>query len=844
MSEKRPAVHLIGNAHLDPVWLWRWPEGVDAMRSTCRSALDRMNETKEFRFSRGSAAVYEWLEKIAPEMFDEIKRRVREGRWEIVSGWWVQSDCNLPGGESFVRQALYGKKYFREKFGVDVRVGYNVDSFGHHAMLPQILKKCGMDYYVGLRPHSHEDRNPVPKPLFWWKAPDGSRVLTYFNPFSYGFANVETLDEYVAKIADTIPAGVDAGMLLYGVGNHGGGPTKRLIKAFQRAARRNNGPELIFSTTQDFFKAVKKKSRNIPEYEGELQHHARGCYTTVSAIKALVRRGELELLSGEKCAALGAWWCGCHYPADELEKTWRRLLFNEFHDILPGSSVPEACEDAVRALETVCLEASETKEFSLAAISAHVDTRSVVSQKRIREANAFRDPGTAHLDLGDGGRSWLIFNPCSQRVKVPVVVDADFSGEAPAVSVFRPDGREIPSAIIDRSIHRLGSWPRYRTTFVADLPPLGYGVYRILPSRKARAAGGCLKAGVSMMENKFLKIRFDKKTGGLKSIVDKRTGSEMLSGAACVGLVMNDTDDAWAHSSTGFRDILGAFKPVSRKLTLRSPLTATVAVDYEWGSSLLRQEFTLHESSDYIKVRVFVDWHERMQTLKLAFPANVEAEKAVCEIPYGVIERDATGEEEPALAWVDISGRSSKTNRRAGLAIVNDAKYGYDVKNGEIRITVLRSPPYSFHSPPAEYKPSGKYQWVDQGKQEFTYWILPHGGDWRRANLPGRSAEFLNPPTAFFVEEHGGALPNRLGFISAEPKNVIVEAAKIAENGSGLVLRIRETFGHATTAKISLGKGRGTWKGPLGPWEIKTLKALRKGNRTCFVEIDMIERDV
>jgi len=844
MARKRPTIHLLGNAHLDPVWLWRWPEGVDAMRSTCRSALDRMNETPDFRFSRGSAALYQWLEWVDPETFGEIKRRVREGKWEIVTGWWVQSDCNLPCGEAFVRQALYGKKYFRRKFGVDVRVGYNVDSFGHHAMLPQILKKCGLDYYIASRPAPHEESRPVPKPLFWWRSPDGSRVLAYFNPFGYGFRDESDVERRVLQIAEKIPPGVDVGLLPYGVGNHGGGPTRKLIKAFQRAARRKDLPEIAFSTALRFFKAAEKRGEKIPVYQGEHQHHARGCYTTVSAIKALVRRGELALVSAEKFAAIAAQWCGSRYPAARLEKTWQRLLFNEFHDILPGSSTAEVCEDAVRGLRTVRLEADETSEFALSAISAHVDTTSVVNPRHVKETAAFKSTKATHLELGDGGTSWLLFNPCSWEVKTPVAVDVDFSGPAPAVAVFDPSGRRIPSAVVDRCVNRLGMWPRYRTVFTAKVPPLGYALYRLLPAGRPLERKSSLKVGSSKMENKFLRVRFDTKTGGVASLVDKRTRAEMLSAPACVALVMDDRDDAWAHASKSFRDLLGRFKPVSRRVALRTPLVGSVRVDYKWRSSRMRQEFTLFEDSDWVEVRVLIDWREKRQAVKLAFPVNVEAESATFEIPYGAIERPATGEEEPGLAWVDVSGRHVRTRAKLGLAVVNDAKYGYDVYGGEIRVTVLRSVPFSIHSPPASFRPSRKYLWTDQGEQEFTYWLLPHAGDWRRGKLPRRAAQLLNPPRPFFVTEHGGALPNRLEFLSAEPANVDVEAVKIAEDGGGMVLRLRETVGRATEAAVKLGGSRGRWKGRLGPWEIKTLKVERKRNRARFVETDMIERPV
>ena len=250
---KNETLYMIGNAHIDPVWLWQWQEGFQETLATFRSALDRMDETPDFRFTASSAALYSWVQPIDPEMFAEIQARVAEGRWEVAGGWWIEPDCNIPGGESFVRQALYGQRFFKEAFGVTARVGYAVDSFGHHAVLPQILKKSGLDFYVFMRPGPHE--KGLPGRLFWWEAEDGSRVLTFRIPFTYTSWGHD-LEHHVRRCAAEMKPPVDSFMCFYGVGNHGGGPTQENIESIQRLAGDPDLPELTFGTTGAFFDAA------------------------------------------------------------------------------------------------------------------------------------------------------------------------------------------------------------------------------------------------------------------------------------------------------------------------------------------------------------------------------------------------------------------------------------------------------------------------------------------------------------------------------------------------------------------------------------------------------------
>jgi alpha-mannosidase len=395
MAASERVLHLIGNSHIDPVWLWQWPEGFQEVRATFRSALDRMNEYPEFIFTCDSAAYYEWVEEIDPEMFEEIRQRVAEGRWELVGGWWVEPDCNLPGGESFVRHGLIGQGYFQSRFGKIATVGYNVDPFGHHAMLPQILAKSGMDSYVFMRPGPHEMR--LPGPIFWWESPDGTRVLTFRLPHEY-CAPREDLGYHLDKSIAQLPERWSEMMAFYGVGNHGGGPTRENLDSIRRLDGAGAMPRLRHSTPARFFDAVRASGAELPVVSEELQHHAVGCYSAHSGIKRWNRRAENILAPAEAWAAVAERVVGLAYPREELTNAWKQLLFNQFHDTLGGTAIEPAYDDARDQLGEATSIAARAHNLAVQSIS--------------RQVNVPAEQGTFPI---------MVFNPHAWPVRTVVV---------------------------------------------------------------------------------------------------------------------------------------------------------------------------------------------------------------------------------------------------------------------------------------------------------------------------------------------------------------------------------------------------------------------------------------
>ena len=367
----RPIVHMIGQGHLDPVWLWRWTEGRAEALATSQSAVDRLREFPEFHFVRGEAQVYQWIEQDDPALFAAIQELIEAGRWHLVNGMLIQPDMNLPSGESFVRQVLLGKAYMAAKFGIEPRIAYCVDSFGHAATLPMILRQCGFDAYVFMRPAPHEKE--LPANVFWWQAPDGSRILSFRIAGAYTTRQDEHA-EHIQLAVDAMPPELNETMCFFGVGNHGGGPTRAQIENVQQIAAGSDRWEVRFSDPQRYFTAIASAAEALPTVAEELQFHAIGCYSAVSDLKRAHRQAENGLLVAERMAALAAQWANRPAPQQQLYALWQTLCFNQFHDTLGGTSLKQATDDAISALRGIVAAAEEISVDAGRAVAMQIDT--------------------------------------------------------------------------------------------------------------------------------------------------------------------------------------------------------------------------------------------------------------------------------------------------------------------------------------------------------------------------------------------------------------------------------------------------------------------------------------
>ncbi|MGC8971608.1 MAG: alpha-mannosidase [bacterium] len=797
--KKSYKLYMIGNAHIDPVWLWKWDEGLVTTRATFKSAIDRIEEYPEFVFTASSACLYKWIEETDPELFEKIKEKVKEGRWCIVGGWWIEPDCNIPGGEALVRQGLYGQKYFLEKFGIKAKVGYNPDSFGHNWMIPQVLKKMGIDYYVFMRPGPHE--KDLPGDIFWWESPDGSKVLVYRIPFSYATWGKE-VETQVKRVAEKLNETINSLMCFYGVGDHGGGPTKENIENIKELNTKEDIPKLIFSSPDKFFEEISNKNIDFPVVKDDLQHHASGCYSVLSWIKKSNRKLEHLLLNGEKIAILGSYIKSLAYPKDSFRSSWQTLLFTQFHDILAGTSIPEAYEE-IRSMHGAIEDAvNKVIVYTTQNIANNINTQ------------------------GDG-EPIVVFNTTSFERQVPVEVEIPWREKD--LTILDVNSNPIPSQISKPSATTTGG--RLRVIFTDKLPPYGYKVYRAGSEKKDVPLSYSLTVKENTLENDWLYLEIDSKTGYIKRLYDKENKKEVFTGDSAIPAVINDPSDTWSHNIFRFKDEVGRFSDAKIKVSEIGPVKGTIKVENYYNKSKLIQEFTLYRTLKLIEVKVSIDWHEQLKMLKLKFPINVDNPIATYHIPYGFITRPCNGEEEPGGEWIDIG------DGEYGVSLINNAKYSYDVDSNILSLTVLRSPVYAHHIP-RELDPNEDYRYIDQGEQEFTYIIYPHRGDWKDASTVKLAESLNNPPIVFVDYRHSGVLPSEQSFISVDRENIIVTTIKEAEDTEDIILRAYEVSGNQTTANFQLF-GR-KWSSTFKPCEIKSF-LIPKDKNLPIREVNLLE---
>jgi alpha-mannosidase len=807
-------LHMIGNAHIDPVWLWQWPEGYGEVRATFRSALDRMNEYPEFIFTANSAAYYAWIEEIDPPMFEEIRARVAEGRWQLAGGWWVEPDCNLPSGESFVRHALYSQRFFASRFGRVASVGFNVDPFGHNAMLPQLLRRAGMTAYVFMRPGPHE--KTLPGPLFRWRSPDGSEVLGYRLPHEYCSPREDLGNHLDKSIAQLPPAWAEM-MCFYGVGNHGGGPTRENLDSIRRLSGVGTMPRLEHSTPERFFDAVRANGYDsLPIVADDLQHHAVGCYAAHSGIKRWNRRAENELGTAEAWSAVASVVAEQAYPNGDFERAWRQVLFNQFHDILAGTAIESAYEEARDQLGEATSIAARHRNHALQSIARRID-----------------------LPFVAGSAPIVVFN--SHAWPVRTAVELEFGGLKPTDGIVDDRGRPIPMQPT-QSYATASGW-RSRMALDVDLPALGYRVYRVMPDT-TRPSATTVRATATSLENEHVRLEVDPATGRIARLALRDAAGADLADVADPtrphAVVVDDTSDTWGHRRLAYRDEIGVFEVASVELVEAGPVRAILRVESRYGESRLVEDHVLAAGDRAVEVRVILDWREPSRLLKLRYPTRLRASASTYEIPYGTIERPANGDEEPGQRWLDVAGTLRRGGATFGLAVLNDGKYGFDVVDGSIGVTAVRSPIYAHHEP-AVPRPGVRYSYQDLGLQRFRLALLPHAGGWAAAALTRRAALLNQPPDAVLESFHAGSLPASASYLAVEPENVVLGSVKVAEDGDDLVVRLVEAAGRAARARIAAPLLRRELAVDVGPYEIRTFR-LPRDPSIAAVETDLLER--
>jgi alpha-mannosidase len=797
---QQTSVRLTGNSHIDAAWLWPWTETVDVVRHTFGTAVQLMNEYPQYTYTQSAAAYNQWVEEKYPALHQQIVDRVKQGRWEMVGGMWVEPDLNMPDGESLVRQLLIGKRYFQEKFGVDVRIGWNPDSFGYSWQLPQIYKKSGVDYFVTQK-MAWNDTNKLPLKLFWWQSPDGSRVLTYFPHDYVNDIDPAKISKDVA-IARKLNPDTPVMMHLYGIGDHGGGPTRSMLDSGIHWTMPDRvAPPMKFGTAQSFFSDIETKldtqhaptwnykvmaagsaslpvppegKLSLPVWNDELyfEYH-RGVFTTQSNHKRNMRQSEELLLNAEKYSSI-AWLFGMPYPQGRLNEAWQKTLFNQFHDLAAGSGIGVIYKDAQRDYDVVRWTTNEATTNAFQRISSEVQTV---------------DPS--------GGVPVMVFNPLAWSrsdlltfgVQMPT---ASNSG----LAVIDPHGQSLPFQEISRD----SSTHTYHFLVAAkDIPPFGYEVLHVVPGGDTPATD--LKTSGLTLENSLLRVTVDPVTGCITSLYDKAAKFESIAAGGCGNELQAFKDtpkqyDAWNIDADFDKHVTMLDKVDSVELVEKGPVRATIRIARTWQNSKLVQDISLYALVDRVDISNSIDWHETHVLLKAAFPLAASGPEATYEIPYGSIERPTTRNnswegakfEVPVLRWADLGDGAH------GFSLINESKYGYDAKGNVLRISLLRSPVW----PDPE---------ADRGHHQFSYSLYPHSGDWKQALTVRRGYEFNYTLKAFQVDPHEGRLPAEHSFVSVAEDNVVLTALKKTEDGDALLLRFYEWAGKNADVHITLPEG-------------------------------------
>ena len=785
-SSRAHLVSAVGHAHIDTAWLWPLRETVRKCARTFSTAVRLMDDYPEYRFVCSQAQQHAWMEEHYPSLFAQMRKKASAGQFEPVGSMWVEPDTNVPSGEALVRQLVFGKRYFLDRYGVETEDLWLPDAFGYSGALPQILRQAGVRYFLTQK-LSWNEIDRFPHHTFWWEGIDGSRVLAHCPP----------TDTYngqfrVGELINGLKAFAQHGksrrsLYIYGNGDGGGGPTRTMLESAKRLADLDGVPKVTLEPALDFFHAVDEEAATepgaLPTWVGELylERH-RAVLTTQAASKLGNRRSEELLREAELWSV--AVRRQLEYPAAEIDSAWRTVLLHQFHDILPGSSIHWVHQDSRRDYAAVRESLSGVIDRATAALAARVDTE-------------------------DCTRPVLVLNPATHRRRDLVEVDLAEVGiaEAPTVALDA-SGRPTP-------VQDLGQG---RVAFVADVPGCGWARYDLgtatgssgtsetapTPPAEARVADG------RILDNGLLRVELDADglIWSLRDLAEEGPGREVLAPGARGNLlqlhrdVPNDTD-AWDVDLGTFdrvTDLTGGLESI--EVVETGPVRAAIRVTRTFGSSRIAQTLRLGAGARRLEVVNEVDWQERHQFLKVAFPVDIRATTASFEIQFGHLERPTHANTSWDVARFEVSAHrwAHVGEDGYGVALLNECKYGYDVRSNVLRLSLLRGPGW----PDPE---------ADRGEHRFSYAVAPHVGTLQEGGVIEQAEAFNLPLRVVPTTVHQGELEASGSIVETATRGVTIAAVKAADDGSGVVLRFHEAYGGHRHAAVRLPE---RVHGPLG----------------------------
>lgn len=830
---KKPVVHMICNAHIDPIWNWHWEEGALEAISTFRTAADFMDEFPEFIFNHNESLLYEWIEMYDPVLFARIQELVKAGRWNIAGGWYLQPDCNLPAGETFTHLASIGLRYFQSKFGVRPKVAYNFDPFGHNGSLPQILSQCGYGLYIFCRPGSNLK---LPYHQFRWRGLDGSEILALRPPTAwYGCPEGEAVRVAQNGIELSRKTGEDS-LVLWGMGDHGGGASRTDLQMLRELMAETTDVEVRHSTPEAYL-AAQRPAKEFPVLQGDMQRVFAGCYISIVPIKRSMRYSESLLRSAEAWSALAWWTRGKTYPTAEYETAWKGVCFNAFHDIITGSTRQAPAAQDVQELFGRTAEIARRHRFN-----AQLALMPNVKPKL----------GTVPL---------YVYNPHTTEMSAPVssnFLPSPMPTRPILYAIYDDRGRKIASQNKGGAPEDFG-----HVSFIATIPALSVRRYEARLDEEPGTSRSPLSVKETktqiIIENRWLTAKFSRTTGGLSSLVDKVTGRDLLKGSVRV-TSNKDNLDAWGwEENADFSTVLGDFTPLSPEdvgqwmgvegasgpaisVLFEGPVKVVVQSLTGWRRSRVCQQFSFFAELPFVDVDVRIHWQERGQCAKWVLPLRLQQPRAICEVPYAAIERATDGSEHVGGRWVRME-ETGKDGLAVGVA--SNRQYSFHARvNGELGMSLVRGAVHTRYTP-NPVGPNENHQYMDQGQHDFRFRLL-----WGKAAtlakvLVPAAMELNIPLEAFFLFNHPmlpADAPEKIeSLLDVAPATVVATSIKKAEDSDDLIIRLNETIGKKTKATVKLVGMKEPTIVEIRPFEIKTLRASRTARGVTLKPCNLLE---
>lgn len=818
-----PSIHLVCNAHIDPVWLWEWEEGAAEALATFRVAADICDEQPALIFNHNEALLYAWIDAYAPELGERIAGLIAAGQWHVMGGWQLQPDCNMPAGESLVRQIRLGRQYFQRRFGVRPTTAVNVDPFGHSRGLVQILAKSGFDSYLVCRPSPGE--MALHDGPFAWVGYDGSTVAAV-RPWGHYESGRGQARQKVERLLTEGPK-LPVQLLLWGIGNHGGGPSREDVAALNALIAERTDVTIRHSTPEAYFAEVRGLS--LPEVAADLRPCMVGCYTSQARVKQAHRQLENTLYLTEKMAA-AAWVRGMmEYPAAEIADATRDLLFSEFHDALPGSGVAAVEEGTIRAL-------------------AH--GREILDRVKARALFAF---AAEMLAAPAGSIPILVYNPHPYPVRQTVeceisLADVTLAKTFTPITVTRGSAPAPAQVEQHRANHAL-DW-RKRVVFQAELPPAQMTRFDCWPGEPLPAK----PVPATPVEHDAIRVvtdHVDVVINAATGFIDRYRvdGVDMLAAGAGCPLMVCDSADPWAMGVRRFDGAATPFRLLSPRRAARAagqrgtlapvrviedgPVRVVVEALFGCGRSIIAQRYALPRLGTALAIETRVYWQEPDRLLKLAFPTPAAPDAAFGHAVYGTADLPVNGDETVAQRWAAALWGDT------ALTCIRDGGYGLDCASG-LRLTLLRSPAYTAMPlgdrpmiPPDRFVPR-----IDQG--EHIFHCVLHGGPAaaRLAAIEREAQAWHEAPPALYAFPPGEGRTT-MPFVTLDDMAVVIAAMKRAEDGDTLIVRLFNPTGTPQTTTLSLPRDGIAVPVGLGAFEIKTLAIDRSGG--SVMETNLLE---